>query len=75
MAGLSIARGSFWLYREGMTSSVHRVIDALDNETKPIFKKLGFHAASIKEIDEIRYEKNWKERHAEISQIGSKGPI
>lgn len=68
------SKGEFWFYREGITPSVEKVVEALDRETKPIFKKLGFSAVSVKQIDEIRYEKNWDDRHAAISEIGNKGP-
>jgi len=71
---IEYSKGNFWFYKEGFTPSVSKVIEALDKETKPIFKKLGFSAVSIKQVDEIRYEKNWDERHIAIRELGHKGP-
>lgn len=71
---IEYSKGQFWLYKEGMTPSVEQVIDAADNETRPIFKKLGFNASSIKQIFEKRYQKTWEEQAAAASEIAGKGP-
>ena len=68
------SKGEFWFYKEGITPSVARVIEALDSETKPIFRKLGFNMVSPKQADAMRYEKNWDERHEAIRELGHKGP-
>lgn len=71
---IEYSKGEFWFYKEGITPSVARVIEALDSETKPIFRKLGFNIISPKQADVVRYEKNWDERHAAIRELGHKGP-
>jgi len=71
---IEYSEGQFRLYKEGMTPSVEKVIDALDNETKPIFKKLGLDAVSIKQIFEKRYQKSWEEQAKSVSEIAGKEP-
>jgi len=72
---IEYSQGDFYLYKEGFTPSIEKVIDALDREIASIFKALGFPSKSSKEIFEKRYEKSWDEQFNMMRKIGSKGPF
>jgi opine dehydrogenase len=67
--------GDFSLYREGMTPSIMRIIDALDQEIASIFGTLQFPSQSSKKLFEKRFEKKWDEQLDFMRRVGSKGPF
>ena len=71
---IEYSQGDFYLYKEGFTPSIEKVIDALDREIASLFKALGFPSKSSKEMFEKRYEKSWDEQFNILRKIGSKGP-
>jgi opine dehydrogenase len=42
MGRIEHAKGEFWMYKEGITPSVKKVVNAMDAERSSLFRKLGY---------------------------------
>jgi len=67
--------GEFYIYREGFTSSILKIIDTIDREKMAIMRNLGFKPMSINEQFIIRYGKPFEEWLEVMKPLGSKGPF
>ncbi|MBW7959426.1 MAG: NAD/NADP octopine/nopaline dehydrogenase family protein [Candidatus Promineofilum sp.] len=67
---IEYAAGEFWMYKEGFTPSVWRIIDALDGEKMAILAKLGQEPIPYRAHYEYRYGNQWED----FASASSKGP-
>jgi opine dehydrogenase len=68
---IEYSEGEFWMYKEGFTPSVWRVVDALDQEKMALLRALGLRPVSYKEHYWWRYETPW----SGFAAASSKGPL
>jgi opine dehydrogenase len=71
MGRIEYARGEFYMYREGITPSVKKVIYAMDSERSALFTALGYEPYSY---DEIFYD-CFDMTVEEFAATSSKGPF
>lgn len=64
------AAGEFWMYKEGFTPSVWRIIEALDSEKMALLKQLGQEPIPYRAHYEYRYGNQWED----FASASSKGP-
>ena len=50
MGRIEYSKGEFWMYKEGLTASVKKVIDRMDGERSVLFKALGYDAYTYDQI-------------------------
>jgi opine dehydrogenase len=68
---IEYAKGEFWMYKEGFTFSVWKIVEALDKEKMALLRALGLKAMPYKEHYRWRYEKPW----SDFAAASSKGPL
>ena len=50
MGRIEYAKGEFWMYKEGLTPSVKKVIDRMDEERSALFKTLGYRPYTYDQV-------------------------
>lgn len=50
MGRIEYAKGEFWMYKEGLTPSVKKVIDRMDEERSSLFKALGYRPYTYDQV-------------------------
>jgi opine dehydrogenase len=50
MGRIETSKGEFWMYKEGLTPSVKKVIYRMDDERSALFKALGYHPYTYDQI-------------------------
>jgi len=67
---IEYSKGEFWMYKEGFTPSVRRILKALEAERMALLRVLDVEPMSFEEYYEWRYQKPW----SEFATVSSKGP-
>jgi opine dehydrogenase len=67
---IEYAQGEFWMYKEGFTPSVMRILEALAEERAAVLHALDVKLEPSKEYYEWRYEESW----SGFAAVSSKGP-
>jgi opine dehydrogenase len=67
---IEYTHGEFWMYREGFTPSVLKVLHALDAEKMSLLRALGVDPMHHEGSYEYRYQSKW----ADFAATSSKGP-
>ncbi len=68
---IEYSQGEFWMYKEGFTPSVLKIMEALDREKMALLHALKVEPMTFEAYYEWRYEKNpW----ADFAPTSSKGP-
>jgi opine dehydrogenase len=71
MGRIEYAEGEFWMYKEGLTPSVKKVIYRMDAERMDLFKALGYRPYTYDEVF-------WDSFNMDVSQFAassSQGPF
>jgi len=71
MGRIEYSRGEFWMYREGLTPSVDKVINAMDAERAAIFTALGYRPYTYDEV----FRDSFNMSREEFAATSSKGPF
>jgi opine dehydrogenase len=50
MGRIEYSKGEFWMYKEGLTPSVKKVIDSMDQERSALFKAFGYQPYTYDQI-------------------------
>ena len=50
MGRIEYAKGEFWMYKEGLTPSVKKVIDRMDKERSALFQALGYRPYTYDQV-------------------------
>jgi opine dehydrogenase len=64
------SKGEFWMYKEGFTPSVMRILKALEADRMALLRALDVEPVSFEEYYEWRYQKPW----SDFAAVSSKGP-
>jgi opine dehydrogenase len=67
---IEYSQGEFWMYKEGFTPSVMKILYALEGEKKALLRALGLEPVPFEDFYEYRYEKKWED----FAKVASKGP-
>ena len=68
---IEYSQGEFWMYREGFTPSVLKIMEALDNEKMALLRALGAKPMTFEASYKWRYQKDpWED----FAPTSSKGP-
>ncbi len=68
---IEYSQGEFWMYKEGFTPSVLKIMEALDREKMALLRALNVEPRSFEAYYEWRYQNNpW----ADFAPTSSKGP-
>jgi opine dehydrogenase len=67
---IEYSQGEFWMYKEGFTPSVMKILYALEGEKKALLRALGLEPVPFEAFYEYRYEKKWED----FATVSSKGP-
>jgi opine dehydrogenase len=68
---IEFSKGEFWMYKEGFTPSVMKLLDALEAEKMALLRALGLEPELFVDFYEYRYEKKW----TDFATVSSKGPF
>jgi opine dehydrogenase len=68
---IEYSQGEFWMYKEGFTPSVMKILYALESEKKALLRVLGLEPMPFEDFYEYRYEKKWED----FATVSSKGPF
>jgi opine dehydrogenase len=68
---IEYSQGEFWMYKEGFTPSVMKILYALEAEKKALLRALGLEPVPFEAFYEYRYEKKWED----FAKVASKGPF
>ncbi len=71
MGRIEFSRGEFWMYKEGLTPSVDKVIHAMDRERAAVFSALGYRPRTYDEV----FRDSFNMTRAEFAVASSKGPF
>jgi len=71
MGRVEYSKGEFWMYKEGLTPSVKRVIHAMDAERSALFTALGYRPYSYDEV----FQDSFNMTVEEFAKTSSKGPF
>ncbi len=71
MGRIEFSRGEFWMYKEGITPSVKKIINAMDRERQAIMKKLGYPPKTYAQVFTDLFNVSVEE----FAQASSKGPF
>ena len=71
MGRIEYTKGEFWMYKEGLTPSVKKVIDRMDAERSALFKALGYHPYTYDQI----FLDCFNMDVAQFAETSSKGPF
>jgi len=67
---IEYSNGEFWMYKEGFTPSVLKILHALDEEKMALLRALGVDPVPYEASYEYRYQGKW----ADFATSSSKGP-
>ena len=67
---IEYSQGEFWMYKEGFTPSVMKILKALENERIALLRAVGVEPMSFEAYYTYRYEKTW----SDFATVSSKGP-
>lgn len=68
---IEYSQGEFWMYKEGFTPSVMKILRALEAERVALLDKVGVKPMPFEDYYHYRYEKSW----ADFAAVSSKGPF
>jgi opine dehydrogenase len=68
---IEYSKGEFWMYKEGFTPSVKKLLYALEAEKMALLRALDLEPEPFEEFYEYRYQKKW----ADFATVSSKGPF
>jgi opine dehydrogenase len=68
---IEYSKGEFWMYKEGFTPSVKKLLHALEAEKMSLLRALGLEPVPFEAFYAYRYEKDW----ADFATVASKGPF
>jgi opine dehydrogenase len=71
MGRIEHAKGEFYMYKEGLTPSVKKVIDAMDAERQALFRALGYRPYTYDEVFRDCFHMSVEE----FAAASSKGPF
>jgi opine dehydrogenase len=71
MGRIEHSKGAFWMYKEGLTPSVKKVITRMDTERSSLFKRLGYTPYSY---DQIFWD-SFNMSVEEFAKTSSQGPF
>ncbi|UCD70447.1 MAG: NAD/NADP octopine/nopaline dehydrogenase family protein [Syntrophobacterales bacterium] len=72
---IEYSEGEFFIYREGFTASIMKIMEAIDREKMAILERLGFNPLSLDEHFIARYGISFEEWLEMMKPLGSKGPL
>jgi opine dehydrogenase len=67
---IEYSQGEFWMYKEGFTPSVQKILYALESEKMALLRTLGLEPVPFEEFYEYRYQQQW----SDFAAVSSKGP-
>jgi opine dehydrogenase len=67
---IEYAHGEFWMYKEGFTPSVNKLLDALEAEKMALLRALGLEPVPFRDFFEYQYGRPWDT----FPPVSSKGP-
>ncbi|MCL7454924.1 MAG: NAD/NADP octopine/nopaline dehydrogenase family protein [Anaerolineae bacterium] len=67
---IEYSQGEFWMYKEGFTPSVMKILYALEAEKKALLRALDLKPMGFEAFYTYRYEKDW----SDFASVASKGP-
>ena len=68
---IEYSKGEFWMYKEGFTPSVRRILEALQADRMALLRALDVEPVPFEEYYEGRYQKPW----SDFAAVSSKGPL
>jgi len=68
---IEYSQGEFWMYKEGFTSSVMKILKALEVDRMALLRALDVKPVPFEEYYEYRYQKTW----SDFAAVSSKGPF
>jgi opine dehydrogenase len=68
---IEYSQGEFWMYKEGFTPSVQKLLYSLEAEKMALLRALGLEPVPFEEFYEYRYQEKW----ADFATVSSKGPF
>lgn len=68
---IEFSKGEFWMYKEGFTPSVRKILGALEAEKMALLRNLGLEPERFEDFYEYRYQEKW----ADFAKVASKGPF
>ena len=70
LSRIEYSKGEFWMYKEGFTPSVMKLLKALEKERVAMLKAVGVEPMEFGAYYEYRYQKTW----SDFAAVASKGP-
>ena len=71
MGRIEFTQGEFWMYKEGITQSVKKIINGMDREREAIMKKLGYEPKTYAQVFDDLFHVSVEE----FAKASSKGPF
>jgi opine dehydrogenase len=71
MGRIEYSKGEFWMYKEGLTPSVKKVIYQMDGERSALFKALGYRPYTYDQV----FRDSFNMDVAQFAAASSKGPF
>jgi len=71
MGRIEFTQGEFWMYKEGITPSVKKIINGMDRERAAIMKKLGYEPKTYAQVFDDLFHVSVEE----FAKASSKGPF
>jgi opine dehydrogenase len=71
MGRIEFTQGEFWMYKEGITPSVKKIINGMDREREAIMKKLGYAPRTYAQVFDDLFHVSVEE----FAKASSKGPF
>ena len=71
MGRIEYAKGEFWMYKEGITESVEKVINSMDKERQALFASLGYKPYTYAQV----FMDSFNMSREKFAKDSSKGPI
>jgi opine dehydrogenase len=68
---IEYSQGEFWMYKEGFTPSVMKLLHALEAERMALLRALDVEPVPFEEYYAYRYQKPW----SDFAAVSSKGPF
>ena len=68
---IEFSKGEFWMYKEGFTPSVMKLLYSLEEEKMGLLRALGLEPVRFEDFYEYRYREKW----ADFATVSSKGPF